>query len=295
MSEVGFVGLGAMGVPMVRRLLAAGHAVHVWARRREAADGVVAAGACFAGSPAELARRATVTFSIVTRDADVEAVVRGPGGILEGVGPGHLHIDMSTISPGTARRLATCLAEHGAAWLDAPVSGGPAGAQAGTLAIMAGGAVADLERARPLLGALGQRIVHVGPSGAGQVAKACNQMVMVAALEGVAEAFALARGQGLDLALVRQALLGGAAGSRVLEVFGQRMVDGNYANGVESRLHHKDFAIVLAEAQATGLALPLAGLVWERLNGLQAQGRGHDDTASLLTLYPDFAPGRDCP
>jgi 2-hydroxy-3-oxopropionate reductase len=150
---------------------------------------------------------------------------------------------------------------------------------------MVGGEGADLERARPLLSVLGQRIVHVGPQGAGQVAKACNQMVMVAAIEGVAEAFALAGRQGLDLAKVRQALLGGAAGSRVLEVFGQRMVEGRYANGVESRLHHKDFAIVLAEAQAMGLALPLAGLVWERLNALQANGGAHDDTASLLTLF----------
>jgi 2-hydroxy-3-oxopropionate reductase len=133
---------------------------------------------------------------------------------------------------------------------------------------------------------LGQRIVHVGPQGAGQVAKACNQMVMVAAIEGVAEAMALAAASGLDLAKVRQALSGGSAGSRVLDVFGQRMVDGDYVNGVESRLHHKDFAIVLAEAQAMNLGLPLAALVWERLNALQAQGGAREDTASLLTLYP---------
>jgi 2-hydroxy-3-oxopropionate reductase len=284
--DVGFVGLGAMGVPMVRRLLTAGHAVHVWARRREAAVDVVAAGARFCGTPAAVAQAAQVTITIVTRDADVEAVVLGPQGLAEGMRPGHLHIDMSTVAPGTARRIAQALSVRGAAMLDAPVSGGPAGASAGTLAIMAGGALQDLERARPLFEALGQRIVHVGPQGAGQVAKACNQMVMVAAIEGVAEAMALATASGLELAKVRQALLGGSAGSRVLEVFGQRMVDGDYANGVESRLHHKDFAIVLAEAHAMNLGLPLAALVWERLNALQAQGGARRDTASLLTLYP---------
>ena len=288
--DLGFIGLGAMGGPMVRRLLDAGHSVAVWARRREAAEAVVAAGAVACATPADVARRAGITLSIVTRDADVEAVVLGPQGLAEGMRSGHLHIDMSTVAPGTARKIGSELAERGAAFLDAPVSGGPTGAGAGTLVIMAGGAAVDLERARPVLEALGQRIVHVGPQGAGQVAKACNQMVMVAAIEGVAEAFALAGRQGLDLAKVRQALLGGAAGSRVLEVFGQRMVDSNYANGVESRLHHKDFAIVLAEAHAMGLALPLAGLVWERLNALQANGGANDDTASLLPLF-----SRPCP
>jgi 2-hydroxy-3-oxopropionate reductase len=285
--DLGFIGLGAMGVPMVRRLLAAGHAVQVWARRREAADEVVAAGAGFSETPADVARMSEITFTIVTRDADVEAVVLGPQGLAEGMRPGHLHIDMSTVAPGTARRIGNALNARGAALLDAPVSGGPTGAISGTLAIMAGGEAGDLERARPLLDVLGQRIVHVGPQGAGQVAKACNQMVMVAAIEGVAEAMALAAASGLALAKVRQALLGGAAGSRVLEVFGQRMVDGNYANGVESRLHHKDFAIVLAEAHAMNLGLPLAALVWERLNALQARGGARDDTASLRTLYPD--------
>jgi 2-hydroxy-3-oxopropionate reductase len=292
--EVGFVGLGAMGVPMVRRLLAAGHVVHVWARRRAAAAAVVTEGARFCATPAELARVAPLTFTIVTRDADVEAVVFGPGGIAEGLSAGHLHVDMSTIAPGSARRIGEGLAARGATLLDAPVSGGPTGAASGTLAIMVGGAAADLERVRPLFEVLGQRIVHVGPQGAGQVAKACNQMVMVAAIEAVAEAFALAAAQGVESCKLRQALIGGSAASRVLEVFGQRMVDGDYANGVESRLHHKDFAIVLAEVQGMKLALPLTALVWERLNALQAQGGARDDTASLRTLYPAASGGSAC-
>ena len=280
---IGFVGLGAMGRPMVGRLLGAGHAVGVWARRADACAGLD--GVSVFASPAELAAACRLTFSMVTRDADVASILLGDRGLLGGMTAGSLHIDMSTIAPESARRFARVLADCGAGWLDAPVSGGVVGAEAGTLAIMVGGRDLDLERGRPYLAALGQRIVHVGPAGAGQVAKACNQLVMVAAIEAVAEAFALAERSGLDLARVRAALQGGAGGSRVLDVFGQRMLDGHYAGGVESRLHHKDFAIVLAAAQAMNLALPLTAAVADRLNALQARGGACDDTASLFRLY----------
>jgi len=280
--KLGFIGLGAMGRPMVRRLVAAGHQVSVWARRPDALAGIP--GVEFCASPAKLAAACPVTFSIITRDADVEAVLFGDEGLGEGLKAHSLHVDMSTIAPDSARRFAAAIGARGARFLDAPVSGGPVGAEAGTLAIMVGGEAEDIERARPLLKVLGQRIVHVGPVGAGQVAKACNQMVMVASIEAAAEALALADRAGLDLALVRQAIMGGAGGSRVLEVFGQRMVDGRYDNGVESRLHHKDFAILLDAAHRMNLGLPLAALVWERLNALQANGGAHDDTASLFGL-----------
>jgi 2-hydroxy-3-oxopropionate reductase len=282
-QKVGFVGLGAMGRPMVSRLLAAGFAVGVWARRAEACAGLD--GVQVFATPAELAAACPITISIVTRDADVEAVLLGEAGLATGMQAGALHIDMSTIAPDTARRLGAELASRGAFFLDAPVSGGVVGAQAGSLAIMVGGRSEDLERARPLFAVLGQRIVHVGPQGAGQVAKACNQMVMVAAIQAVAEALALADAAGLDLARVHAAIRGGSAGSRVMDVFGQRMVESNYAGGVESRLHHKDFAIVLAAAQRMNLALPLTGLVGDRLNSLQAQGGAGDDTASLFRLF----------
>jgi len=280
--KLGFIGLGAMGRPMVRRLVEAGHQLSVWARRPEALAGIPDVEFC--ASPAELAASCPLTLSIVTRDTDVESVLLGRNALCEGLSSHSLHIDMSTIAPDSARRFATAVEARGARFLDAPVSGGPVGAEAGTLAIMVGGDAADIDRARPVLAILGQRIVHVGPVGAGQVAKACNQMVMVASIEAVAEALALADRAGLDLAKVRQAIMGGAGGSRVLEVFGQRMVENRYDNGVESRLHHKDFAIVLAAAHRMNLGLPLAALVWQRLNALQANGGEHDDTASLFRL-----------
>lgn len=281
--KIGFIGLGAMGRPMLRRLLAGGYQVGVWARRPAALLGLDAV-EVFA-TPAELAAACPLTCSMVTRDADVESILLGAQGLRGGMSSDSLHIDMSTIAPDSARYFAAALAECGARFLDAPVSGGPSGAAAGTLAIMVGGRQADLARAMPLLALLGQRIVHVGPQGAGQVAKACNQMVMVAAIQAVAEALALAAAAGLDLARVRAAIAGGSGASRVIDVFGQRMVEGNYTQGVESRLHHKDLAIVLDAAQRMNLALPLAATVWQRLNALQARGGAHDDTASLFQLF----------
>jgi len=173
--------------------------------------------------------------------------------------------------------------------LDAPVSGGGQGAIDATLAIMVGGKAAVLERVRPLFEQLGRTIVHIGDNGAGQVAKACNQMIMVATIQASAEALHLAAAAGADPAKVRQALMGGSAGSRVLEVMGRRMVERDFAAGVEARLHHKDFAILLAEAHAMGVPLPVAGMVDQQLNALMARGWGRDDTASLLKVLEQVA------
>ncbi|MCA1939327.1 MAG: NAD(P)-dependent oxidoreductase, partial [Dechloromonas sp.] len=244
--KVGFIGLGAMGRPMALHLQVAGNELHVWARRSASCAGLPAT---VHASPAELGAACEVVFSVITSSADVEGVALGDNGLIHGMAPGSVLVDCSTIAPDVARRIAGQLAEKGIHMLDAPVSGGEQGAKDATLAIMAGGDAAVLERVRPLLEKLGQRIVHIGPNGAGQVAKACNQMIMVAAIEAVAEAMHLAAAAGVDPAKVKQALAGGSAGSRVLEIMGQRMVDRNFSAGIEARLHHKDFGLVLEAAR----------------------------------------------
>ncbi|MBS1191245.1 MAG: 6-phosphogluconate dehydrogenase, NAD-binding protein [Rhodocyclaceae bacterium] len=282
--KVGFIGLGVMGRPMAGHLLKAGHELAVWARRPESAQPLAEQGAKVFATPAELARHCEVIFTMITSSADVEQVALGPQGLGEGMAPGAVLVDCSTIAPDVARRIAAALAEKGAHMLDAPVSGGELGAVDATLAIMAGGDEAVLERVRPLLECLGKRIVHVGPSGAGQVAKACNQMIMVAAIEAVAEAMRLAEASGVDCGKVKEALSGGSAASRVLDVMGERMVQRDFAAGIEARLHHKDFGLVLEAARRAGSPVPLAAAVSQQLNALMAQGWGKDDTASLLRV-----------
>ena len=279
--KIGFIGLGAMGRPMALHLYRAGHDLAVWARRPESI-GDLPASVCV--TPAELGYCCEVVFTVITSSPDVEAVALGKNGLIEGMAPGSILLDCSTIAPDVARRIAEKLREKGIHMLDAPVSGGEQGAIDATLAIMAGGDVAVLDSVRPLLECLGKRIVHIGPNGAGQVAKACNQMIMVAAIEAVAEAMRLASASGVDRSLVKSALAGGSAGSRVLEVMGERMVKSDYAAGIEARLHHKAFGLVLEAARRVGVPTPLAAAVGQQLNVLMAQGWGRDDTASLLRV-----------
>ncbi|WP_027457772.1 NAD(P)-dependent oxidoreductase [Dechloromonas agitata] len=279
--KVGFIGLGVMGRPMALHLQRAGHDLHVWARRPASVAGLPAT---VCQTPAELGRQCEVVFTIITSSADVEHVALGPDGLIEGMVPGSVLVDCSTIAPEAARHIAARLGEKGIAMLDAPVSGGAQGAIDATLAIMAGGKAEVLARVRPLLECLGQRIVHIGPSGAGQVAKACNQMIMVAAIQAAAEAMRLAAASGVDCGKVRDALAGGSAASRVLDVMGERMVRRDFAAGIEARLHHKDFGLVLAAARQSGVPVPLAAVVDQQLNALMAQGWGRDDTASLLRV-----------
>lgn len=279
--NVGFIGLGVMGRPMAQHVQRAGHQLFVWARRPASAEGLPAT---LCATPADLGRRCEVVFTVVTSSADVEALALGPDGLIDGMAPCSVLIDCSTIAPDVARRIAAKLAARSIHMLDAPVSGGAQGAIDATLAIMAGGEAAVLERVRPLLECLGQRIVHVGPNGAGQVAKACNQMIMVATIEAVAEAMRLAAASGVDCARVKQALAGGSAASRVLDVMGERMVRRDFAAGIEARLHHKDFGLVLEAARQSGVATPLTAVVGQQLNALMAQGWQHDDTSSLLRV-----------
>jgi len=283
--KIGFIGLGGMGGPMAAHLLAAGHPLTVWSRRSASAELLLAQGARWAGSPAELARQCEIVCTNVTGSADVAGLAAQ---LFDGFAPGGIHIDFSTIAPSVARELAARYAVRGIDFVDAPVSGGTAGAQAATLAIMWGGNPALAGRLDPLFRCLGKTIVHVGAVGAGQVAKACNQLVMVAAIEACAEAARLAQAAGVDFGTVRAALLGGSAGSRVLEVFGARMAARDFAAGatgkVEARLHHKDFAATLAEASRQHIPLPVAGAVMQQLDALMAAGWGRDDSARLLAV-----------
>jgi 2-hydroxy-3-oxopropionate reductase len=282
--KIGFIGLGDMGRHMSGHLLAAGYDLAVWARRREAAEEIVGRGARWCASPAALAARSEVVITMVTRDEDVRAIALGPSGLAEGFARGSIHLDMSTIAPSTARALGEVCAGAGVHFVDAPVSGGPTGAQAATLAIMVGGEAAVVERLRPVFETLGKTVVHIGPVGAGQVAKVCNQAIMVATIQACAEAVSLWQATGVDGEAALKALMGGSAASRVLEVFGGRMVRGDFAAGVQARLHHKDYAIIAAEARAMGVAMPLTAAVTEQLNALMAMGFGRDDTSSLLRV-----------
>lgn len=279
--KVGFIGLGVMGRPMALHLAQAGHALHVWARRPHSTVGLPA---LVHATPAALGAACEVVFTMVTSSADVQAVVLGEEGLVQGLAADSIVVDCSTIAPDVARAIAAQLAGKGIHMLDAPVSGGVQGAEAATLAIMVGGEAAILARVQPLLEKLGQRIVHVGAAGAGQVAKACNQMIMVAAIEAVAEAMHLARAAGVDVGKVRTALAGGSAASRVLDVMGQRMVERDFSAGIEARLHHKDFGLLLAAARQSGVVVPLAASVGQQLNALMGAGWGKEDTASLLRV-----------
>ena len=279
--KIGFIGFGTMGLPMAGHLLKAGHTLHVWSRRGASADFLVEQGAQRCASPqAPAAARAIVCTNVTPRN-DVGA---RPAQLVEGLAPGAVHVDFSTIAPSAARCIAALYAERGVEFVDAPVSGGSSGAQNATLPIMWGGKSALAPRLEPLFSALGKTVVRVGEAGAGQVAKACNQIVMVAAIEACAEAARLAGAAGVDFALVRQAMLGGSAGSRVLDAFGGRMAKRDFTAGVEARLHHKDYALLMDEASRIGAPLPVSAAVWQQFYALMANGWGSRGTSALLPL-----------
>lgn len=280
--KLGFVGLGAMGRPMALNLIKAGYAMTVYARRAEAMAPLVAAGASTAESPAQVARAADVVFSLVTASADSEEVALGAQGIAAGARAGCVVIDMATISPLVTRNIAQALEAHGIEHVDAPVSGGPAGAQGATLSIMAGGKPEVFERVKPLFACLGKTILHMGGHGAGQVTKACNQLALTITAQAAAEALSLARECGLDPARVHEALMGGVAASRVLELFGKRMVSRDFGTGIDTRLYHKDLGIVLELAQEAGLPLPAGAVVKQQINALMGAGDGGADFSVLI-------------
>jgi 2-hydroxy-3-oxopropionate reductase len=229
---------------------------------------------------------------MVTTSADSEGVILGAGGtegIAHGLRRGGLVIDMATIAPGAARRISQALAARGIDHLDAPVSGGPQGAREATLSIMAGGSPAVYDRALPLLQKLGRSVQHMGESGAGQVTKACNQLALCVTAQGVAEALTLAAANGLDPVRVRDAMAGGVAASRVLDLFGKRMAGRDFGRGIDARFYHKDVGIVLELAQEMGLPLPAAALVKQQLNALMGAGQGEQDFSALITVLERMA------
>ena len=281
---IGYIGLGIMGRPMALNLLNAGYPLRVWARRAESLAPLVEAGARACDTLAALARECDVVFLNVSDTADVEALVLGEDGLIEHLRPGSTVVDHSTIAPAAARRMAARLTEVGVGMLDAPVSGGEAGAIAGTLSIMVGGEAAVLERVRRLLEVVGDNIVHIGDAGAGQLCKACNQIVVAQSIAATAEAFLLCEASGVDAARVREALLGGFAASRILEVHGQRMLERDYRPGFKALLHRKDLGIALEAAAEAGVALPGAAQAAQWVNALVGSGGGELDSAAVAEV-----------
>ena len=286
-ERIGFIGLGVMGRPMAGHLLTRGYPVVVFSRSRGPVDALVAAGARAAASPADLARQSDVIITMVPDTPDVEMVLTGPNGVLEGINRGALVIDMSSISPVAAKALAERIAAAGATMLDAPVSGGEIGAINAALSIMVGGARAAFDRAKPIFECMGHvdRIVHIGDEpGSGQICKVCNQIAIGGALAGVSEALALAKRAGVDGARVRQALLGGFASSRVLEVHGERILTNQFTPGFRTRLYQKDLRIAQETGAALGASMPTAALVARLVDELVEAGGAELDYSAVGTM-----------
>jgi 2-hydroxy-3-oxopropionate reductase len=290
---VGFIGLGVMGKPMAKNLIKAGHRLIVHNRSRPSVDELAAAGATAAASPAEVARASTIVITMLPDTPDVEAVIGGGDGVLSGLQRGAVVVDMSSISPTATMRLAAAVTAKGGSMLDAPVSGGEIGAINASLSIMVGGDDAAFARVRPIFEAMGnaERIVHIGPSGSGQVCKICNQVAIGGALAGVSEAFALAKKAGVDAGRVRQALLGGFAASRVLEVHGERMLTGNYKPGFRAKLYQKDLRLANEAALANAVAMPATAIVTQLVNALVANGGADLDYAAMGTVIAKMSGG----
>jgi len=279
--KVAFIGLGTMGVGMALNILKAGHEVTVHNRTREKEEQVAKQGAERAESPQEAAQGAEIIVTMVSDTPDVEEVVLGTSGVIHGASEGSIVIDMSTISPAATRQMAEELGKRGIKMLDAPVSGGPEGAQKGTLAIMVGGDAADFDKALPILDAMGKTVTHVGPIGAGQITKAINQIIISGTYLSVAEGLTLGMKAGLEMEKVIQAISGGAASSWVLHNRGINVVNNSYPLGFRVRLHHKDLRIALDTARELGATLPATALVAQIENGLIARGFGDDDVSAI--------------
>ena len=285
-ETVGFIGLGLMGRPMATNLIKAGYPLVVHSRSPHPVDALVALGARRAESPADVARQVTRVITMVPDSPDVEQVLEGDNGVFGALQRGTIIIDNSSIAPGVARRLAAKAKSLGAQMLDAPVSGGEIGAINASLSIMVGGEQAAFDAVKPILDVMGNpdRVIRIGDSGAGQICKVCNQMVIGGTLVAVSEAFALARKAQVNVALVRDALLGGFAASKVLDVHGQRMLESNYKPGFRAKLFAKDLKIAISTLAENETAAPVSSVVQQLVTAMLADGRGEDDYSGLATV-----------
>ncbi|HYO89305.1 MAG TPA: NAD(P)-binding domain-containing protein [Candidatus Limnocylindrales bacterium] len=285
MANIGYIGLGIMGGAIARNLLKAGHHLVVHNRSQVVVDELVALGAVRATSPREVAAQVDFVFTNLPDSPDVEQVVLGPGGIIEGAHDGLTYIDNSTIKPETARMIYDRLKDAGVAALDAPVSGGDVGARNGTLTIMVGGDAEAFERTAPLFEAMGKAWVLVGEAGAGQIAKACNQIIVGAQMVGLAEALITAQKSGVDPLKVVEAIKGGAAQMWTLDVKPPRLFAGNRGPGFKAHMQHKDLGIVLDTARAYGIPLPMTAIIMQLYTAMLEQGNGQLDNSAVISVY----------
>ena len=286
-DKVGFIGLGIMGKPMAKNLMEAGYDLVVHNRSPEKAEKLAEEGATAAGSPKEVAEGCDVVITMLPDSPQVEEVLTGEGGVFEGVREGALIVDMSTISPVVTESLSARAKENGASLLDAPVSGGDVGAIEGTLSIMVGGSEEDFERAKPLFEVMGKTVTHVGPTGAGQVTKAANQIVVALTIEAVSEALVLGSKGGVSPEKILDVLGGGLAGNKVMEVKREKFLSHNFDPGFRSELHHKDLGIALAAGREYGVALPVTAVVDQMLLTMRRKGWGGEDHSALLRIIED--------
>jgi 2-hydroxy-3-oxopropionate reductase len=291
--NIGFIGLGLMGRPLALHLAKAGHILHLWARRPASFEPFSEVAAHVHISAAEVARHAEIVFTMVADAPDVREVALGANGLAAGARQGLIVVDMSTINPNAARDIGAELGARGIEFLDAPVSGGEVGAINAALTIMVGGKPEIFDKVKPLFDKMGKSVTLIGASGAGQVAKACNQILTGVGVVAVAEAFNFAAKSGVDPARVREALLGGFAYSRILENHGQRMLDRNFKPGFKAWMHQKDLRIVMEEAHRLGLMLPSAAATAQLFNAIVGSGMGEDDSIAALKLLEKLStPGQ---
>src|ERR687896_1010301 len=289
-EKIGFIGLGIMGRPMAKNLMDAGYELVVHNRSPEKAEELAKEGnATAAGSPREVAQACDIVIAMLPDSPDVEAVVAGEGGVLEGIRDGALLVDMSTISPVVTKELSEKVREKGASMLDAPVSGGDVGAIEGALSIMVGGSEEDFERAKPLFDVMGKTVNHVGPTGAGQVTKAANQVVVALTIEAVSEALVLGSKGGVTPEKILEVLSGGLAGNKVMEVKREKFLSHKFEPGFRSELHHKDLGIALAAGREYGVVLPVTAIVDQMLLSMRKKGWGGEDHSALLRIIEDLS------